>query len=239
MRAPVAKAVRPALLGLVASIAVLIPQPVNAATSTTHSVTFGSGSATMSKFFTGDGSSCLTSGNATYRYELVSITVSENSTVSYQDLFDTNDVGVGVFPSGGFSPSSPASGCIVSVDDSGSFTLTGPATYDFVVTAFSSTATGTAKFTLTMSAAADDASQSADQSHDAHPVVHQALPMPESGSCTEIQDADLAWGTGLSGGWRKSWGPWVRVAGAPERQGGWACIRTLKNMGGHTWVIAG
>ena len=141
MRAPLARAVRRALLGLVASIAVLVPQAANAATATTYTVTFGSGSATMSKYFTGDGSSCLADGSSSYRYEIVTVTVSARSTVSYLDRYDTNDVGVGVFPSGGFNPSSPASGCIVSVDDAGSFTLTGPATYDFVVTAFSSTAT--------------------------------------------------------------------------------------------------
>lgn len=61
--------------------------------------------------------------------------------------------------------------------------------------------------------------------------VHQALPVPVSGSCADIEDAALAWGTGLTGGWRKSWEPWVSA------NGGWACSRTLVNTGS-TWAIA-
>lgn len=70
------------------------------------------------------------------------------------------------------------------------------------------------------------------------PAAHQGLPMPNSGSCADVQDADYSWGTGLSGGWQKSWQPWVRAEGSAESVGGWACIRTLQNTGGETWVIA-
>jgi hypothetical protein len=65
--------------------------------------------------------------------------------------------------------------------------------------------------------------------------VHQGLPMPESGSCADVKDADYAWGTGLTGGWAKAWEPWVNRA---EGKGSWACTRTLVNSG-NAWVIQG
>lgn len=68
-------------------------------------------------------------------------------------------------------------------------------------------------------------------------LIGQGLPMPATGSCDDVHDADYAWGTGLTGGWQKSWEPWVRSGGSSEATGGWACIRTLENMGGR-WVIA-
>ncbi len=65
--------------------------------------------------------------------------------------------------------------------------------------------------------------------------VRQALPMPASGGCGAVQDANFSWGTGLSGGWQQGWEPWAGPAGG---NGGWACIRTLLNKGGQTWMIA-
>lgn len=70
------------------------------------------------------------------------------------------------------------------------------------------------------------------------PLIHQGLPMPATGSCADVQDADYAWGTGLTGGWQKSWQPWVRSAGSSEPTGGWACIRTMTTIGKDTWVLA-
>ncbi len=63
--------------------------------------------------------------------------------------------------------------------------------------------------------------------------VHQGLPLPASGSCSDIQDVNYAWGTGLTGGWTKAWEPWVNLAAG---KGGWACTRTLVSSGS-TWVL--
>ena len=66
-------------------------------------------------------------------------------------------------------------------------------------------------------------------------LVRQALPMPSTGSCTDVQDAAYAWGTGLRGGWQRGWEPWV--VNADGSRGGWACLRVLVNRGGNDWVI--
>lgn len=68
------------------------------------------------------------------------------------------------------------------------------------------------------------------------PAVHQGLPMPASNSCKDIVDSEFAWGTGLTGGWTKSWEPWVRSAGSTEATGGWACVRTMR-MRDSVWVL--
>ena len=63
----------------------------------------------------------------------------------------------------------------------------------------------------------------------------QALPMPGSGDCAAIKDADYGWGTGLTGGWTKGWEPWVNATAPEGQRGGWACTRALVNRGGNTW----
>lgn len=65
-------------------------------------------------------------------------------------------------------------------------------------------------------------------------VVRQGVPMPSTGSCDGLDDVEYAWGTGISGGWQRAWEPWAGNEGA---RGGWACIRALKNTGGHQWSI--
>ncbi|MEI8084002.1 MAG: hypothetical protein WCI74_19365 [Actinomycetes bacterium] len=67
-------------------------------------------------------------------------------------------------------------------------------------------------------------------------VIHQGLPMPASGNCADVQDAAVAYGTGLHGGWIKGWEPWP-VSGNPAVHGGWACIRAIVNPGGQAWSI--
>lgn len=62
--------------------------------------------------------------------------------------------------------------------------------------------------------------------------VRQALPMPASGDCLDVADADVSWGTGLQGGWVRGWEPWVGKPGI----GGWACVRTLVHRG-VMWTI--
>jgi hypothetical protein len=60
----------------------------------------------------------------------------------------------------------------------------------------------------------------------APPDVLQQVPVPASGSCADVRDADLAWGTGVTGGWSKTWGEWARGA---------VCGRTL-HYGAHGWM---
>ena len=69
-------------------------------------------------------------------------------------------------------------------------------------------------------------------------TVRQALPMPASGSCEGISDADFAWGTNLTGGWQRAWEPWVNpeLDANGNRIGGWACMRVLVHRGG-PWLI--
>lgn len=62
-------------------------------------------------------------------------------------------------------------------------------------------------------------------------VVPQGLPLPSGGTCSTVDDRDHAWGTSLTGGWVKSWEPWVNGG-----TGGWACIRTLVNKG-RGWMV--
>jgi hypothetical protein len=63
-------------------------------------------------------------------------------------------------------------------------------------------------------------------------VIHrQSVPIPQSGTCTDVADADLAWGTGLSGGWQRAWQPWV------SEIGGWACDRAIVKRGTAPWLV--
>ncbi len=66
----------------------------------------------------------------------------------------------------------------------------------------------------------------------------QGLHMSETG-CNALDDAAFAYGTGLNGGWVRGWEFWVNpypdADGNPI--GGWACIRTIQNRGGTTWLI--
>ncbi len=70
-------------------------------------------------------------------------------------------------------------------------------------------------------------------------VIHQALPMPASDQCSDVADAEFAWGTGLTGGWTRGWAPWVVSGNSAAPLGGWACERTLVNTGGNRWLIGG
>ena len=53
-------------------------------------------------------------------------------------------------------------------------------------------------------------------------AYHQALRMPALGTCADVADAEFAWGTGLTGGWKPSWQQWVN-----DGQGGPVCQRTI------------
>lgn len=53
-------------------------------------------------------------------------------------------------------------------------------------------------------------------------TYHQALRMPVQGTCADLADADFAYETGLTGGWKPSWQPWVN-----DGHGGPVCQRTI------------
>ena len=71
-------------------------------------------------------------------------------------------------------------------------------------------------------------------------TIPQGLPLSATGTCDALDDKSVSYGTGLTGGWRRSWEPWVNttIGANGQRIGGWACIRTLINKGGSTWTIA-
>ena len=70
-------------------------------------------------------------------------------------------------------------------------------------------------------------------------AIRQGLPLSATGTCDALDDKSVAYGTGVTGGWQRSWEPWVNTTLGVDGQriGGWACIRTLINKGGSTWMI--
>ncbi len=60
---------------------------------------------------------------------------------------------------------------------------------------------------------------------------YQQVPLPASGSCADVRDADLAYGTGLTGGWTRQWGEW-----ADGGRGAVVCGRTIAWVDG-AWSI--
>ena len=54
------------------------------------------------------------------------------------------------------------------------------------------------------------------------PSSYQQIPLPASGSCADVHDTDLAYGTGLTGGWTRQWGEW-----ADGGRGAVVCGRTI------------
>jgi hypothetical protein len=75
---------------------------------------------------------------------------------------------------------------------------------------------------LNFNAIVAEATPPAAEAENAPPSHIQAVGLPASGSCDAVEDADLGWGTGLSGGWIPSWGAWLN-----DGTGGPACMRTL------------
>ena len=71
-------------------------------------------------------------------------------------------------------------------------------------------------------------------------VIAQSLPLSANGTCQLLDDSVAAYGTTLTGGWMRSWQPWVNPTLGPDGQriGGWGCIRTMINKGNGVWEIA-
>ena len=88
-------------------------------------------------------------------------------------------------------------------------------------------ATGTNNYTLTINVTVLDPTAVPEEGPAPAPAWHlQQVPVPASGSCADVQDAALAWGTDVTGGWSKAWGEgWADA---------WVCSRVLTNAGG-TW----
>lgn len=62
--------------------------------------------------------------------------------------------------------------------------------------------------------------------------ILQALPVASDGTCANLDDSYVAYGSGLSGGWGTSWAQWANAG-----TGGPVCVRTLIYAGGR-WVVA-
>lgn len=56
--------------------------------------------------------------------------------------------------------------------------------------------------------------------------IQQAVPLPASGTCTDVVESDFGFQARVTGGWGKSWGEWAN-SGA----GGQVCERTLAYSG--------
>lgn len=52
--------------------------------------------------------------------------------------------------------------------------------------------------------------------------VQQSVGLPDSGSCTDVNESLLEWGADIKGGWSRSWQEWVK-----DGQGGDACTRMI------------
>lgn len=59
-------------------------------------------------------------------------------------------------------------------------------------------------------------------------VPMQGVPLPSSGSCADVDEAQLTWGATIKGGWTKSWQPWVNPTAPEHERGGFACIRNIR-----------
>lgn len=57
--------------------------------------------------------------------------------------------------------------------------------------------------------------------------ILQQVPIPATGSCSDVKDLDLKWGTELTGGWHPVWGDWLRTR---------VCSRTF-HYGVYGWEI--
>jgi hypothetical protein len=106
----------------------------------------------------------------------------------------------------------------------GLFFLVGPQSGDFYVGSNNGRLTSVSG--MGVPPAAGDSSQ-------APPPILQQLPANANGTCTNISDAQFAYGTGLTGGWRVAWGEWMN-----NRRGGLVCSRTLVyDVNTNRWTI--
>jgi len=84
-------------------------------------------------------------------------------------------------------------------------------------------------FTVTV---ANPAPQPTEEISGMQPLLQQ-VGMPITGDCTNVEDSHLAWGTGLSGGWSRSWAEWVNAG-----SGGPVCSRSFAfDTNSQLWLI--
>lgn len=67
--------------------------------------------------------------------------------------------------------------------------------------------------------------------------IAQGVPLNAQGTCDPINDAEYAYGTGVTGGWTRAWQEWITDSEG-NRVGGWGCSRNLR-QNGNTWFIEG
>jgi hypothetical protein len=217
-----------ALLALIASGACVfagaVAPPASAATVSEFYPVIASSDPTFHKW---NDNSC---GTGTYtdpfHYQVFRLDVSEAGTYSYYDVgYETSapgiDIEVGFYHLGQFNPSSPGDGCIKTIDDIGDVDLPSAGGYTFVITTNNSLDTGMGDFTLTGPGAASLTGMFVASGEKPTQVVQQ-VGMPANGSCDGIADADLGYGTQVTGGWSASWAQWPY-----DGVGGPVCTRTL------------
>jgi len=65
------------------------------------------------------------------------------------------------------------------------------------------------------------------------PPVLQQVPVPATGTCSDVDDSQYNWGGAGSGGWSESWAQWANAG-----SGGPICTRTLiYNSSFGIWVV--
>jgi hypothetical protein len=180
--------------------------------------------------WSGDG--CPSGVDSTWdlHYTMYRLDVTDAGSYSYRDVgylddsdtYGTIDVEIGVYELGAFNPGSVGSNCIATIDDTGTVTFPSAGSYTLVVTTNDDDpGTGGGIFTLTGAGAITWSQLNVSRGEKPTEVVQQ-VGLPESGACDAVADADLGYGTSLTGGWTPSYAEWPR-----DGQGGPVCTRTL------------
>lgn len=171
-----------------------------------------------------------------HQYSTYTMTIPFSGNYAYTDASLGLDMVAAVYSLNGFDPTSPSTNCLAGADS-----VSGPdwnltaGSYTIVVGNYDSGEIGGVVFTITgPGAVAISDSPPVVTEPSKWTLVRQSLPLPKSGTCSDLVDKDYAWGTGQTGGWLKAWEPW---AGPRNGAGGWACLRTLVNKGGNGWSV--
>lgn len=160
----------------------------------------------------GDGCIFTTTGSPTpepRNYVVRRLTVSVPGTYLYRDRYSTGgvDMGLAVYPVGGFDPANPSARCITSGDDDEAFDLSSASSYTIVATTYNASRSGALIFTLDGPGAATLSAQSAGEASRDLSIWQQ------SHARATAQDP-------CGQGWGPTWMQWPN-----DGAGGWACVR--------------
>jgi hypothetical protein len=229
--------------GLSSALVVAVAPSASAAgVSTEFRPTVSASDPTFQKW-AGDGCPGSVDTSWNLHYAMYRLDVSDPGAYSYRDVgylddsdtYGTIDIEIGVYDLGAFNPASPGSGCLATIDDTGTVTFPSAGSYTLVVTTNDDDpGTGGGIFTLDGPGAIGWSQLNVSRGEKPTEVVQQ-VGQPSSGSCDAVPDADLGYGTDLTGGWTPSYAEWPR-----DGQGGPVCTRTLFfNPNTGVWSIVG